>query len=385
MPLAHPRSASAGIHRPRPAADHRIDTLPVLFMLLLFILLPLFSPLAAQQSTFEEPHLTDDNSWSLIILPDTQTYVKFERNQGILDLMTTWIAENAETLQIGMVVCTGDLVEQNNILRGDGVNGNQSGVNQWRALDRSISRLDQKVPYVLAAGNHDFGYANAENRHTFYDEYITADRNPLNEDLLREYTYSEAGMPTLANALFEKIDPNGIPYLILNLEFAPRDAVLEWAAEAIGQEKYNNHRVIVLTHSYMNAQHERIEQEGYPVEDANYGEAMWEKLIYPSNNVAMVIAGHIGSPDNPEGHLAFKQEPREDGGTVTQMVFNAQALGGGWHGNGGDGWLRYLEFMPDGETVKVRTFSPYFAISPGTRHLAWRTEPYDEFEFVIGQ
>lgn len=341
------------------------------------------SNVTAQQSSYTPPALENEKSWTLVVLPDPQTYVKFERNQGIFDLMTGWIAENASPLNIGMVLCTGDLVEQNNILRGDGRNGNQSSINQWRAIDRSISRLDGKVRYVLAAGNHDFGYKSAENRHTFYDAHITADRNTLNEDMLREYFYSEAGMPTLANALFEFRAPNNIPYLFLNLEFAPRDEVLEWAAKAIGKQEYKDHRVVVLTHSYMNAKNERITKEGYAVKNANYGQAIWEKLINPSQNVVMVIAGHIGAPDNPQAHIAFKQDKRADGRTVTQMVFNAQALGGGWHGNGGDGWLRYLEFMPDGQTVKVKTFSPFFALSPATQNLAWRKAPHDEFVFKL--
>lgn len=349
-------------------------------------LLLLHSGAAAQpEPDYTAPQLTHQDSWSLVILPDTQSYVKFSRNQGILDLMTAWIEENIGELNIAMVAGTGDLVEQNNILRGDGVNGNQSSLNQWRAVDRAVSRLDHRVPYILAAGNHDFGYANIENRHTYYDQFITADRNPLNEALLQEYFYSEAGMPTLANALLQWTDPGGTPYLFLNLEFAPRDEVLEWASETIGQEKYQDHRVIVLTHSYMNAQNERIAREGYPVENANYGQAIWEKLIDPSANVVLVIAGHIGGPNDAKGHIAFKQEEKRDGKRVTQMVFNAQALGGGWHGNGGDGWLRYLEFMPDGNTVKVKTFSPFFALSPATRHAAWRTADYDDFEFKLNQ
>lgn len=288
----------------------------------------LFNSLAfAQYSGYEAPQLTDEDSWTLVVFPDIQSYVKFERNQGIVDLMTGWIAENISELNIGMVLCTGDLVEQNNILKGDGINGNQSSLNQWLAVDRSISRLDHKVPYVLAAGNHDFGYANIENRHTFYDKYITADRNQRNENILREYYISEARMPTLANAVFVWTDPNGIPYLFLNLEFAPRDEVLEWASETIEQGKYRDHRVAVLTHSYMNAQNERIVSEGYPIENANYGQAIWDKLIAPSRNVVLVIAGHIAPPDNPEGHIAFKRDKKDDGETVTQMVFNAQALG----------------------------------------------------------
>jgi hypothetical protein len=71
------------------------------------------------------------------------------------------------------------------------------------------------------------------------------------------------------------------------------------------------------------------------------------------------------------------------GKSVAQMAFNTQAIGGGWHGSGGDGWLRLLEFMPDKKTVKARTFSPFFALSPSTRHLAWKHDSLSEFSFVL--
>jgi hypothetical protein len=51
------------------------------------------------------------------------------------------------------------------------------------------------------------------------------------------------------------------------------------------------------------------------------------------------------------------------------MVFNAQALGGGWYGNGSEGWLRILEFLPDGKTVKVKTFSPFLLSHPPSGNL----------------
>lgn len=337
----------------------------------------------SQTTEFSPPKLENNESWSMVILPDPQTYVKFGRNQGIFDLMTSWIAEQKDNLNIRMVVCTGDLVEQNNILRGEGKNGDQSSINQWRAIDRAISRMDHQIPYVLAAGNHDFGYKNIENRHTHYNQYITADRNHLNESNLREYFYTADGMPTLANAVFEFEGNKNQDYLLLNLEFAPRDEVLDWAKSVIDSDKYKDHRVIVLTHSYMNNKNERIVKENYPIENGNYGQGIWEKLIFPSRNISMIIAGHIGVPNDPKGHTAFKQEQREDGQMVTQMVFNAQAMGGGWHGNGGDGWLRYLEFLPDENTIRVKTYSPFFAISPSTRDLAWRKANYDEFSFKL--
>ena len=65
------------------------------------------------------------------------------------------------------------------------------------------------------------------------------------------------------------------------------------------------------------------------------------------------------------------------------MMFNAQTADGQWHGNGGDCWLRLLEFLPDGKTISVRTFSPLFALSPVTKDKAWRTESWDQFKFTV--
>jgi len=97
----------------------------------------------------------------------------------------------------------------------------------------------------------------------------------------------------------------------------------------------------------------------------------------------MVFVGHIGRPNDPKSYVAFRTDKNAAGKKVQQLVFNVQALGGGWMGNGGDGWLRLLEFMPDNKTVKVKTFSPLFAISPTTRQYAWRRAAYDEFSFEL--
>lgn len=50
---------------------------------------------------------------------------------------------------------------------------------------------------------------------------------------------------------------------------------------------------------------------------------------------------------------------------------------------GGMAGLRIMEFMPDGKTIKIKTFSPFFAISPTTEKYAWRTEEFDQFDIVL--
>ena len=349
---------------------------------LLFFLILSFK-VFGQNKAYSPPKLTDTRSWSVILLPDPQTYVKFARNQPIFELMTGWISENIDSLNIKLVLCTGDLVEQNDMPNPNIVEGNQSSTQQWEAVAKAFGRLDGKVPYVAATGNHDYGFKSAENRNTQYNKYFPAEKNFLSQKMIRQVGTDLQGAPTLANASYEMTTPHGKKLLIVVLEFAPRDSTLAWADKVISQAKYKDHQVFILTHSYLNAKGEHIQKEGYPLKDVNYGAAMWSKLIKPSRNIRMVFSGHIGVPDSFAGHVGFRTDENAAGKKVQQMVFNAQGLGGGWQGNGGDGWLRILEFLPDGKTVQVKTFSPFFAISPTTRQFAWRTEPFDQFSFSL--
>ena len=349
------------------------------FMLVTGILVAALN-LGAQQK-YQKPVLSGPGSWSMIMLPDPQNYVKFGRNQPIFELMTAWIQENLDSLNIKMTVCTGDLVEQNEMINPDGVNGNQPSLAQWKSVSNAFARLDGRMPYVITAGNHDFGYQNvsAVRKSNLY-KYFPVDKNTANQKILREVGLNAEGIPTLENAAYEFASPKGRKFLIVSLEFAPRDTILGWARQVISKPVYKDYTVIILTHSYLNSKNERPEKENYNV-DGNFGEAIWKKLVAPSTNIQLVLSGHICAPDNFREHVGFRTDKNAAGKTVNQMAFNAQALGGGWNGNGGDGWLRILEFMPDDKTVKVKTFSPFFAISPTTQQFAWQHDSWNEFTF----
>jgi len=350
----------------------------IIFIVLNLCVLPV---LFAQEQEYQSPRLEKEDAWTLVLFPDTQSYVKFKRNQPLLDLMVNWVDENIVDLNIKLVLHVGDLVEQNAIVNPDGKVGNQTGKQQWEAVSKSFATLDPKVPFIATTGNHDFGIANIENRITSYNHYFSIERNYHNQSMVREVALDEQGMPTLTNAVYEFLAPDGRAFLILVLEFAPREANLQWAISTVNQEKYQDHTVILLTHSYLDSNNEHIVSENYPITDGNYGKAVWEKLVKPSKNIQMVFSGHIGAADDKSGHVAFRTDKNAAGKDVHQMTFNAQALGGGWFGNGGDGWLRLLEFQ--GNRVLVKTFSPLFAISPSSRDMAWGTKAYQTFDFVL--
>ena len=75
---------------------------------------------------------------------------------------------------------------------------------------------------------------------------------------------------------------------------------------------------------------------------------------------------------------AYRSDPNGEGQVTHQMLFNAQ-----WAPRGGMGWLRLLEFQPDGRTVQVRTFSPHLAKAGNDPAQAWRREPSCEFTFTL--
>lgn len=345
---------------------------------------------AVSQTAFKQPALSDPKSWSIILIPDPQGYAKFGRNQPLLDVMMNWVADNSTKLNTKLVMCTGDLVEQNYIYKTDSINGDQLSSAQWKAVSSSFGKLDNRLPYILCAGNHDFGTNYTENRYSQFNSYFPPDKNPKNRAILIDMAPNAAGVKTMENACYEFVAPNGQKMLIFSLEFLPRKSVVEWAKKLSSRPRYVQHIGVILTHSYMSSmlkQNQRIKKEQYQpaFKDITTGEQLWQQLIYPSQNIQLVICGHVVDLATHQGHVGFRTDKNAGGANVQQMLFNAQNEGGNWQGNGGDGWLRILEFLPDGKTVKVKTFSPLFAVSPSTSYLAWRNEPFDEFTFKLNE
>ena len=342
-----------------------------------------FAPSAFAQHRADRQNLTDENSFSMILLGDPQGYVKYDINQPIFELCTAWIADNVDHLNITAVLCTGDLVEQNdnNALNRNMLN--QTSTQMWESVSRSFERIDNLVPYMLAAGNHDYGWRSAENGQTNYPKYFPVERNRMwKETLVSEFPNRE-GKASLENSAHVISDENWGKFLIITAEFAPRDEVLEWAGKLTTNEKYKDHTKIFITHSLLRERTAAYtNNEKYKIRPANWGQQVWDKLL-SQYDFDLAICGHTGKPGEFEDSTAYRKDKNVNGHEVHQMMFNVQISGGGWEGNGGDGWLRIMEFMPDGKTIKIKTYSPLFGISPTTKHLAHRTGAHDQFDIVI--
>lgn len=363
------------------------------YTLLLALSLIRFIHSAYAQENYQPPRLDHPDSWTIIMLPDLQNYAKWNRNQPIFDLMVAWIEDHIDSLNIQIVVAVGDLIQNNERIVND-FDGDQSTQHQWESISNGFSRLDGKVPYIAATGNHDYSIDREGNRTSRYSEFFTVDRNWLNQKILVQNSRNEQVVPTLENSAYEIKNLNGKDYLFMTVEYGPRDTVIRWAKRVVGLDQYKDHRIILTTHMFLNARDERTSNdvtwlywEPYTVNnktekssaiklpDANNGQQIWDKLVQPASNIELILCGHISG----EG---YRSDHNVAGKAVHQILFDAQSMGGGHrNGNGGDGWLRILEFYPDNRTVNVKTFSPLFAISPTTREYAWKKDERNEFSF----
>jgi hypothetical protein len=310
----------------------RFGILAVLAILLTASVAPAQTPLKSTEYT--------PGSWSLVLLPDTQNYSEFY--PGLFSLQTRWIVKNKEKLNIAYVLGLGDMTNRNTDP-------------EWRNASEAIAELDGQVPYALVAGNHDYTpHGNSAIGKSGFNTVFPASRFEKipsfggfmnKDDTTNSYHLFTAG----------KTD-----WIIIVLHWAPNDAVIKWANEVLA--KYPDRKAILITHAYLYSDSTRYDikkKDGekqkwsphyYPPKDGNNdGEELWQKLVR-KNNVVFTFNGHV--LNNGTGYLESKNDR---GNTVHQMLVNYQT-----RELGGEGYLRILEFQPDGKTVHVKSYSPLY-------------------------
>lgn len=83
-------------------------------------------------------------------------------------------------------------------------------------------------------------------------------------------------------------------------------------------------------------------------DDVSDGEELWQNLVNKHENFICTLNGHV--LNDGLGRVTTKTN---GGRAVPQMLVNFQMKP-----QGGDGWLRLMEFSADGRRVKVVDYSP---------------------------
>jgi hypothetical protein len=315
---------------------------------------------ATPQTPFEP---SADAAWSLVYLPDTQNYVARPGDYGRLIGQMNWIRNNKDAFNIKVVLQGGDIVNRNSGTADNGV----TAIEQWEGARDAFHMLNGEVPYILAAGNHDFGTTNFQSRETKYNDYFRATDNPLTDPETGGILQGTFEPGRLENAYHQFTAPDGRKMLIFVLEYYPRQAVLDWADTIAGQPQFADHSAVLLTHSFIGSGNTRwnVAAGEYPGIEGNDGSDMWNELVRPNGNFEMTFNGHLGGDGN-----GYRLDENAAGVDVHQMFMNAQ-----FETNAGNGWLRVVEFLKDGQTVRVRTYSPHFDL--------YRTNAASQFNITV--
>lgn len=294
-------------------------------------------------------------TFNIVLLPDTQHYSA--SHPEIFRAQTQWIVDHADS--VAFVLHQGDITHNNND-------------EQWRNAVAALSLMDHRVPYTFVQGNHDIHRPDFRVT-TLFNQYLPYEKYSKMKGF--GGAFEEGKMDNV----WHTFEAGGIDWLILSLEFGPRDKVLDWAAEVV--KTHPKYKVIVNTHTYMytddtrqsHAEGDKWAPQAWGIvkgsggDTPNDGEMMWEKFVSRHPNILFVFSGHV--LNDGAGRLVSEGV---HGNKVYQMVANYQ---GGVEGsvNGGNGFLRILTINPKAETISVKTYSPYLD----------EYKTHDEHQFVF--
>lgn len=276
--------------------------------------------------------LTFAQKFVIPVLPDTQGEINYQ--PAMFTSQMEWLANHRDSLRIPIVLHVGDVVDFNN-------------TDQYQRASDGFSILDKaKVPYAITLGNHDTN-AVGENSGS-------AAPGNTNENLRttsRFNSYFPTGRFTLQKDRFEKnksdnatytFKAGGLNWLVITLEFCPRQAVVNWANQVLNH--YPNHNVIILTHFFLTPQGQIAQS------NAGYGDltlqSVYDQLIKKHPNVLLVLSGHV---DN----TAWRDDTGEKGNHIYQILQDYQ-----FDDNGG-GLIRLLEIDPGAGTISAKMYSPF--------------------------
>ena len=275
-----------------------------------------------------DPH---EYAYSIAFLPDIQ--YSTQNFQDKLTYIFDFLLENAENRNIQYVIGLGDITNRNTAA-------------EWQTIFKQTQRLNGKLPYSLVRGNHDVTYndyaelfdATYGKPTSYYYGHVKQNGGFMNENSVKN-TY----------LLFEVGE---VKYIIINLDFGATDDVLAWAGGVL--EQYPDHRAIIATHGYFNADATVLDAGDYAAPSAynkkwNDGDDMWEKLFRKHENIDLIVSGHIGQDD-----FSCATAKGDHGNDVYQMLMDTQSVDNKMSGLGFVGMMYFTE---DGNIARTECYS----------------------------
>ena len=273
----------------------------------------------------DEVEPVGEYAYSLCLVGDTQIEAHYDTEK--FSYIYDWIVANAESQKMAYVIGLGDVVDKN-------------PEEEWALVTEHVRKMDGVVPYSLVRGNHDS--VSLFNAAFCTDTYLSTCGGVFEEGHIENS--------------WRTFRAGNSDFLLITLEYGPRNDVLEWAAGIL--EQYPDHKAILTTHAYLTRDGSTLHPTSYhsPTLEKreNNGSDIWEKLGSKYENVFMILSGHID-----EERVVVNQRKGVHGNLVTEMLIDPQGISLREVGTpeGAVGLITMLYFNADGTVATMRTYS----------------------------
>lgn len=291
--------------------------------------------------------------FAMVALPDTQMYTAGVQG-GRPEMFTAqvdWIISNRVSRNIVYVTTEGDISNDGGKIAA-----------QWHRATNALYRLEDPVrtglpdglPYSAVVGNHDTYYGGTALFNTFFGA-----------DHFAGHSYYGGHYGTNNDSHYDLLRAGGQDFIVLALTMAAGSDsnLLAWANAVLHSNV--NRRAIVVTHSLLNPA-----PWPQPAAWTKEGPAIFTALTN-NPNLFLMLCGHR----HGEGR---RHEAVGSGRAIDVVLADYQD-----YPNGGDGFLRLLEFSPTRGTIRVKTFSPWTGQwstnAASCFSLAWPSEKLTPF------
>ncbi len=305
-----------------------------------------------------------ENAYTIAVFPDTQNYTAEGYINHIFGDMTQWLVDNKDSHNIQFMIHVGDITNNNTAA-------------QWAVAEEALRKLDGKIPYSLLPGNHDqaSGGSAADHSSVYLDDLFSPDKQEATAPDNFGGTYDQE-TDSARNTYSTFTAPDGTKWLVLSMEFGPRDDILRWAGDVI--EDHLDHRVIINSHSLTSFAGRQDPTEaplydegagydygiGRDPEGANDGETIYRELLAKYPNISMTFSGHIFG-DGAETDVSYTQYGTPvfeflvnyQNGVAREITGNGDSSLGG---RGGNGAIRLVVIDPENNTVSTETYFTEF-------------------------
>ncbi len=269
------------------------------------------------------------DEFTIVYLPDTQLYAAGQGDDELpMRAAMAWIKKARKNWKIRLVTHGGDVVDR------------AANREEWFEARDWFDVLDTaNIPYSVPPGNHDY-IGKVRNRDsTVFNEFFSPAR-------LRNQPWWNGQMferGKTDNAWFI-MKSEGQRYLILNLEFQPRRAVIAWANQVLA--RHRDKKAIIVTHEFLNEGGALDSKPFVSGNDFTPASKIYSDLVKKHRNIFLVL----------NGHHARGSARRFDKASGAHFLFFDEFLN---PERKKQGWIRLMVVSPKKGTVRVMTYSPF--------------------------